>query len=314
MPPPASRPAPLGLAFRDLRLAVASADATQLAWLLEFLSPAFTAVAGDAADCRVEVIADAERLAAARAAVGDGAVPVTCLVQDRELVRLPAARDGDALVVRHDEVGIAYRVSGDRREVTLFTAPGADARGALMKVVREIAMSAAWMPRGLILHAAAFAVGDRAVLVAGPKRAGKTSLLLHALRLPGARLLANDRVALALDGAGAVAHGLPTIVTLRPDTVARLLPDDAARRSALRHHFVRTVAEAEARPPVDDPALRQLSCSPAPARPAARRRPGQRASGRGAAAAHVDPTARHRAAPPARIRRRASGWSARSSS
>lgn len=257
-------PTTLGLAYRGLRIRVDSPEPSLLAWLAEFLTPAFAPGNAEPVDCRVSVVADAERLAAARAAVPADAAPVTCLVQDRELIRLPARRVGGALTVRDDAAGVAYLVSPDRRHVTLLTAAGNTAgRTALMKVVREVAMSAAWRPPGLVLHAAAFALDGHAALLAGPKRAGKTSLLLHALRIPGARLLSNDRVVLAADGGRLVAHGLPTIVTLRPDTVARLFAEETARRSALRYHFGLTVAEAEARPPAADPSPRALGCSPA---------------------------------------------------
>ena len=256
--------AALGLAYRGLRIGVEAPERALLDWLAEFLAPAFAPRELEPADCRVAVVVDAERLAAARARAADDAAPITCLVQDRELITLPARRDAGGLTILHDEARVAYQVSPDRRHITVLTGPGnRDVRGALMKVVREVAMSAAWTPDGLVLHAAACAVGECATLIAGPKRAGKTSLLLHALGIPGARLLANDRTVLAAEDGRLVAHGLPTIVTLRPDTVARRFADETARRSALRYGFGLTVAEAEARPPVGDPSPRQLGCSPA---------------------------------------------------
>jgi hypothetical protein len=56
---------------------------------------------------------------------------------------------------------------------------------------------------------------------------------------------------------------MPTIVNLRPDTVASRFPDDARRRAAARHRFSCTVAEAEARPPASDGRPRPVACSPA---------------------------------------------------
>ena len=85
----------------------------------------------------------------------------------------------------------------------------------------------------LLLHAAGFVVGGKAVLLAGRKRSGKTSLLLHTLnsgadanaaglsandRLP-VRYLSNDRTVLLPDGARIVARGIPTIASLRTSSL-----------------------------------------------------------------------------------------------
>jgi hypothetical protein len=131
-----------------------------------------------------------------------------------------------------------------------------------MKLVRELAMSAAWSEASFVMHAAACVAGAQAILIAGPKRAGKSSLLLHALTAPGVRLLANDRVVLALEGTRAVAHPMPTIVNLRADTAQARYPDAEVRRAAYRFHFALTVAEAERQPPAADAMARALACSP----------------------------------------------------
>jgi hypothetical protein len=77
----------------------------------------------------------------------------------------------------------------------------------------------------------------------GPKQAGKTTQLLHLLRAPGAGLVANDRVVVDLGGAAPRVTGLPSIVALRPGTLA-LFPGLAGRIAARGHAFWRTRAEA----------------------------------------------------------------------
>jgi hypothetical protein len=118
-------------------------------------------------------------------------------------------------------------------------------RGAVMRVVREVAMTRAWTDNSLVLHASAFATEQAAVVVAGPKRAGKTSLLLHALHAPGVAFIANDRVVLAGDGRGFSADGMPSIASLRHSTLAMFpgLSDTLATRG-YRAHL--TCAECEA--------------------------------------------------------------------
>ena len=88
-------------------------------------------------------------------------------------------------------------------------------RVAVMRVVRELATTACLRDGLVPIHGSAFVRDDgSAVMVCGPKCAGKTSLLVHALR-SGATYLANDRVMLE-PTAPFVAHGMPTIVSLRP--------------------------------------------------------------------------------------------------
>jgi hypothetical protein len=108
-----------------------------------------------------------------------------------------------------------------------------------MRVVRERLTSVrASIEPCLDLHAAAFDTGGRAVIVAGPRRAGKTSVLCHALASGHAGLIANDRVFIRPVGDETMtAEGVPTLVSIRPATLSswpilRLAPDE---RPALRH-------------------------------------------------------------------------------
>ncbi len=258
-------PSIIQLGYRDLCVRVESRDAMELAWLEEFLAPAFARRDDAAADCVVTVREDAQDLARLRArAGGDDVALASCLILDGQPVRLPTWREGDAQVALGDGAHVAYRVGADRRRIDLVSAaPTPARRTGLMKLVRELAMSAAWTPRGIVLHAAACVLDGQAVLIAGPRMAGKTSLLLHALAASGARLLANDRVVLDLAGDTPVAHAMPVIVSLRPDTVARVFSDGAARASALRHQFHLTVREAEGRAAEPHAVPRALACSPA---------------------------------------------------
>jgi hypothetical protein len=254
--------ASLQLAYRGLRIRVAGGDAAELAWLAEFLRPAFAPDDDGAADCEIVVRQDPARLAALRGAGARRGAPAVCLVLDTAPVSLPTYEQGEMRVVVHDEARLAYVVGAAGRQIEVVSA-AADwrRREALMKLVRELAQSAAWSARSLVLHAATVAVGGEAILIAGPKRAGKTSLLLHLLGAAGAGILANDRVVLEHGDAAPVAHAMPTIVNLRADTVAARFADDASRRAAARHRFSFTVAEAEARSPVTKALPQPLACS-----------------------------------------------------
>jgi hypothetical protein len=121
-----------------------------------------------------------------------------------------------------------------------------------MRVVRELAMAAAVGRGGLLLHGAAFAIGGRGVVLAGPKHAGKSTLLLHALQAAGTAFISNDRVLFHRVGGRATLRGMPTIVKLRPGTLATF-PHVACRIRAQPYHHARTLDEAsrpDARPHV----------------------------------------------------------------
>jgi hypothetical protein len=59
-------------------------------------------------------------------------------------------------------------------------------------------------------------------LFAGPKRAGKTTTLLHLVASTGAAIVANDRVVVSESAGQWRTIGVPTIVSVRADTLARL--------------------------------------------------------------------------------------------
>jgi hypothetical protein len=73
-------------------------------------------------------------------------------------------------------------------------------------------------------------LGDKAAILAGPKRSGKTSLLFHALLQPGATLVANDRVVLHRDGETWQATGMATVVSVRKGTRALFADVFASQR------------------------------------------------------------------------------------
>jgi hypothetical protein len=72
----------------------------------------------------------------------------------------------------------------------------------------------------LDVHAAAVEVDGRALLIAGPKGSGKTTLSLHLLRSGRCRAIANDRSFVGAAGERFEVRGMPTAVKLRPPTVA----------------------------------------------------------------------------------------------
>jgi hypothetical protein len=138
---------------------------------------------------------------------------------------------------------VLYVVDHGSRAVAILSAPGnRSARTALMRLVRELAMRRRVRAGDLFLHAAALAVEGRGMLIAGAKGAGKTTLLLYLLRALAADYVSNDRLLLPAPPSAPL-RAMPTIVTLRPPTLAYFpaLRATLAGRAYSHHH---TVAEA----------------------------------------------------------------------
>jgi len=90
-------------------------------------------------------------------------------------------------------------------------------------------------------------VGDRGVILAGPKKSGKTTLLMHLLSGGGADYVANDRVAVAWRDGVPVLRGMPTIITLREATAS--VPHQRQHVVKRGFHAWLTIDEARLRPP-----------------------------------------------------------------
>ena len=260
----ASGNAALGLRFGTLALRAESDDAGHLAWLREFLTPAFEVVEPPATGRLIRVRTNRDAYAAA-VDRGPGTETVPCFWLDTGVLRLPAwtaSTPGERILFDAD-ARVFYRLNGAAGIELLASGEGRGVRDALMRVVRELATIDLRRAGGLVLHCAALARGDRVLLIAGPKGAGKTTLLVHLLRAPETRVVANDRAAIPAAGPPAV-RGLPTIVKLLR-TSADWLPGLAERLDASRYHHGLTLAEVERRPTPTAPGSPRETFSLSPA-------------------------------------------------
>ncbi len=248
-----------GLRYADLAIGVACPEPSYLVWLEEFLAPAFEPTAAEGCDRWVVLDLDASRHAATLArGPSPDAVPVPCFVLDGGTVCHPEWNGSgpDERILFDAHYQAFYCVERRSGHVRILATPRPNlTRIALMRVVRELAMAASLARGGLLLHGAAFAIGGRGVVLAGPRRAGKSTLLLHALQAAGALFISNDRVLARQDQGHVVLRGMPTIVNLRPGTLA-MFPAVSSRIRARGYHPARTLAQASrpgARPRVPRP-------------------------------------------------------------
>ncbi len=239
-----------GFRYADLAIGVACAEPAYLVWLEEFLAPAFEPTAAAGCDRWVVLDLDASRHAATLArGPSPGAAPVPCFVLDGGTVCHPEWNGSgpDERILFDTDYKAFYHVERRSGHVRVLATPQpTPTRVALMRVVRELAMTASLARGGLLLHGAAFAIRGRGVVLAGPRRAGKSTLLLHALQAAGALFISNDRVLARQDQGRVVLRGMPTIVNLRPGTLATF-PAVSSRIGARAYRHDRTLAEA-ARP------------------------------------------------------------------
>lgn len=225
---------------------------TLLAWLEEFLAPWFTTRDGvaRAGAPRIDVEVDAdllsERLATAEATgdavevfTRDDPQPPWPLVRSRDAGALALDPDG-CIAIGVDAAGPAYPRAV--RVLVLVAVERPHGRLAALRTLRELASAHALASGALPIHGAAL-VGDAGVtLFTGGRRAGKSTLLLHALLAGGGRFVANDRVFVDLSARGAHARGMPTIVSLREGTLA-LAPRLRDELDSKAWHWNATLAE-----------------------------------------------------------------------
>jgi hypothetical protein len=142
------------------------------------------------------------------------------------VVECPSRWDDGATVVTDQKYGTRYRIEPD--VVTVMRNEHAPrSRAGVMRVVREVATALALADGSqLQLHAAALEHRGRIVVLAGPKEAGKTTLVARLASVGKLGIAGNDRLLVTPsdDPAGGWrVRPIPTIVNVRATTQA-LLP------------------------------------------------------------------------------------------
>ena len=224
---------------------VSSNDPDVLQWLAEFLSPWLTVGDEPVCDYRLDFHVDRFGHEDVRGTVGTSpSRHAESFVRDGQEVLYPvwSHSDGRETMVL-DDVQVIYQLARLKHHVQILASAGAGrSRIAVMRAIRELLIVALRARGALLIHGAAVAVGDRIVILAGPRHTGKTTLLLHLLLALKGRLVANDRVFVWPESDRFVALGVPTIVSLRPGTL-EMLPAVADRLA--NSGFAWSLARAE---------------------------------------------------------------------
>jgi hypothetical protein len=185
---------------------------------MEFFGPALNPT-GRAAEWRVTVSSSSD-FYALRARRPEDAELRPFFALDQRMISMPAWSAGPALMVDDAQRSCVLVVGPS--QVELVGDPRSRRwRFTLVLILYELVATRLRRTQ-LELHAAAVEAAGRAIVIVGPKGAGKTTLSLHLLRAGLCRPVANDRVFAGADAGGFTARGIPTPVKIRPLTLAGL--------------------------------------------------------------------------------------------
>lgn len=216
-------PAAVDLRF-DAAIVRAEGDEADLDWLVRVLACGFEPVTNAEPHATVRLVIDAARFAELEARGATGAGARSGFAQDAEPYPLTPWRSADETTeLLHDaQVPAFHAVDRPHRTVTVIAPKrGFASRLALLRVVRELAMDRVVADGAVLVHGAALATTAGVVVIAAPKRHGKTTLLLSLLTQTAAAYVSNDRCLLRAGADAATIRGLPTIVSITRDGLTR---------------------------------------------------------------------------------------------
>jgi hypothetical protein len=154
--------------------------------------------------------------------------------------------DGGALIEirEHESLGVMFTAGAHGRYLIgpgarhVACAPPAVAEWYWQRMLIGQVLPLVAALRGLhVIHASAVSLGDRAIAIAGAPGAGKSTLALE-FALRGRSLLAEDVLALRLDGDRVMAEPGVSLVNLRPSSDAERLVETAGLPVLGRSHKI----------------------------------------------------------------------------
>jgi hypothetical protein len=206
----------LVLEYGQTVLALDSDDAPLAAWLAEFLGPWFAPTTRDAS-WRLTLSSSPARRRELAATRPRDAASRACFALDQQVVALPSWTVGNGFAVDDAERSCLFLVGPSHIDV-FADQTTRRCRFTVQWLCHELAATRL-RRTALDLHAAAVAAGGEALLIVGPKGAGKTTLSFHLLRSGGCRWITNDRAFAYCDAARFAVRGMPTPVKVLAPTL-----------------------------------------------------------------------------------------------
>jgi len=245
-----SAPDRVTLNCANVPVELACNDPAVLAFAVEYFDPWFPPTQRPP-EWTVRVTSDATHYRELQRRQPSDARPRPCFAHDQQVLSLDAWSADGVVNVCDPSRSCFLRICP--RHVDLIGDPSTQRwRFTLLWIVQEIAATRFRKTR-IDLHAASVEHGGRAMLIAGPKNAGKTTLSLHLVRSAGCQFVANDRSFVGAAAPGHVVEGMPTAVKIRPPTLASF-PELLHRLPPVARPYLYSLAELEGARPSDEEA------------------------------------------------------------
>lgn len=212
----------INLNYHGLNIFIEASEESHLHWLIEFFTPNFQLVNTAKYHHKIILLTDGAYYQAIKNS-GCAGNQIELFAQDQRVISFPQWHWQTALTtVYSEEHEIFCAVNKDRKEITLVSAePNLFARLFLMRVVRELAMNYTLHNKGLFLHAAALAIDEKGIVIAGETNAGKTTMLINLLQeqdtkyIANAKYISNDRVLILDKISPPLLYSMSTIISIR---------------------------------------------------------------------------------------------------
>lgn len=187
-------------------------------YVVEYFHPWFPATQR-AAEWSVVVSASPSAYAEMQASFPSEAPPQPCFAHDQQVLAMPASQSAEEVTISDAERSCFLRLR--RGQVELVADPETRRwRFTLLWIIQEIAATRLRQTH-VDLHAASVEYQGRALVIAGPKNAGKTTLSFYLMESRGWGSIANDRSFIGGEAPPFVAAGMPTAVKIRPPTLTQ---------------------------------------------------------------------------------------------
>jgi len=194
-------------------------------WLEEFICPAYQPVDCEDSDWTVTLERQSPLYSTS---VERSSLPPLSAVDfftlDGSFQKHELLEDDGHCLMAYDRKNRVFYIVDKIHSVVRILAPevGHCCRMPLARVLRELATMHCLNVGHLHCHAAAFAFGNQAIMLAGGKRSGKTSALIHSLSQPATQFITNDRLFVKHEYDRLLVRGMPTILKVRTESLEML--------------------------------------------------------------------------------------------
>ena len=233
----------VNLEYSNRKFRVTSRDNDVLVWLVEFLCPQFHIAESEKFDVEIHYeLNDHEFDQLMGKQPKKRELLAAFILDTRVEYCINWSKRQDCRVLFDYRNGIFFIINSKQPKVQVLvhSSKSTDPRTALMRVVREILIHNLDSADSSLVHSAAFLYKKSGIMIAGPKNAGKTSLLIHCLKANGSYYISNDRVFVCRLEDKFHLKGMPTVITISRETVNLFRYLREAIKSEHYHHAYST--------------------------------------------------------------------------